>query len=126
MSNELKKKWRPKIQSDVENIVNTDRGYKLIYFITNQFVRDKVRAAVEDELKDKHAVDVRILDRSWITECVYEHGRLEIAVESLSLTGYGQQQLMENDAVLGFVREQAGRAQYVLSVCTGALRRATR
>src|SRR5205085_6787281 len=30
-----KKKWRPKIQSDVENIVNTGRGYKLIYFITN-------------------------------------------------------------------------------------------
>lgn len=88
-----KKKWRPKIQSDVENIVNTGRGYKLIYFITNQFVRDKVRAAVEDELKDKHGVDVRILDRSWITECIYEHGRLEIAVESLSLTGYGQQQL---------------------------------
>src|SRR5205085_11335204 len=88
-----KKKWRPKIQSDVENIVNTGRGYKLIYFIANQFVRDKVRAAVEDELKDKHGVDVRILDRSWITECVYEHGRLEIAVESLSLTGYGQQQL---------------------------------
>ena len=39
-----KKKWRPKVQSDVEGIVNTDRDYKLIYFITNQFVRDKARA----------------------------------------------------------------------------------
>jgi hypothetical protein len=85
-----KKKWRPKIESDVEKIVNTGRGYKLIYFITNQFVRDKVRAAVEDALKAKHGVEVRILDRSWITECVYEHGRLQIAVEALNLTGYEQ------------------------------------
>jgi hypothetical protein len=86
-----KKKWRPKIESDVEKIVNTGRGYKLIYFITNQFVRDKVRATVEDELKAKYRIDVRILDRSWITECVYEHGRLQVAVEALNLTEYSQQ-----------------------------------
>ena len=85
------KKWRPKIESDVEKIVTTGRGYKLIYFITNQFVRDKVRAAVEDELRAKYSIDVRILDRTWIAECVYKHGRLQIAIEALNLTGYSQE-----------------------------------
>lgn len=86
-----KKKWRPKVESDVEKIISTSRGYKLIYFVTNQFVRDKDRATVEDKLKDKHHVEVRILDRSWIAECVYEHGRLQIAIEALNLTGYNQE-----------------------------------
>jgi cyclohexyl-isocyanide hydratase len=35
--------------------------------------------------------------------------------------GPGQQQLMLDDAVLGFVRRQAEGAKYVTSVCTGAL-----
>jgi hypothetical protein len=86
-----KKQWRPKIESDVEKIVNTGRGYKLIYFITNQFVRDKVRATVEDKLKAKYRVEVRILDRTWLVECIYEHGRLQIAIEALNLTGYSQE-----------------------------------
>ena len=35
--------------------------------------------------------------------------------------GRGQESLMEDEAVLSFVREQAGNARYVFSVCTGAL-----
>ena len=35
--------------------------------------------------------------------------------------GPGQQALMDDDEVLGFVRGQAARARYVTSVCTGAL-----
>lgn len=35
--------------------------------------------------------------------------------------GIGQQGLMEDGVVLSFIREQAAQAQYVLSVCTGAL-----
>jgi cyclohexyl-isocyanide hydratase len=35
--------------------------------------------------------------------------------------GRGQQQLMEDEAVLGFIRAQAARASYLFSVCTGAL-----
>jgi cyclohexyl-isocyanide hydratase len=35
--------------------------------------------------------------------------------------GYGQQALMEDGEVIGYVREQGERAQYVVSVCTGAL-----
>lgn len=35
--------------------------------------------------------------------------------------GPGQQALMEDEAVLGFLRRQAATAKYVTSVCTGAL-----
>lgn len=35
--------------------------------------------------------------------------------------GPGQQQLMDDEVVLGFLREQANYAKYVTSVCTGAL-----
>jgi cyclohexyl-isocyanide hydratase len=35
--------------------------------------------------------------------------------------GYGQQDLMEDETVLSFIREQAAHATYTFSVCTGAL-----
>jgi putative intracellular protease/amidase len=35
--------------------------------------------------------------------------------------GPGQQQLMEDEAALGFLRRQAATAKYVTSVCTGSL-----
>ena len=83
-----KKKWRPKVDSDVAGIVATQRGYKLIYFITNQYVRDKNRAEVEDTLKKKYGVDVRILDRSWIVKAVFEHNRISLAIDALRISGF--------------------------------------
>jgi len=35
--------------------------------------------------------------------------------------GHGQEALMHDEAILGFIREQARHARYVFSVCTGAL-----
>jgi cyclohexyl-isocyanide hydratase len=35
--------------------------------------------------------------------------------------GYGQEELMDDEAVLSFIREQAANAKLVFSVCTGAL-----
>ena len=85
-----KKAWRSKVQSDVEKIVAAKRGYKLVYFITNQFVRDKVRAEVEDQLKKKHKIDVRILDRTWIVRCVFDNRRLQLAIDALNLTSFDE------------------------------------
>jgi hypothetical protein len=80
-----KKKWRPKVHSDVESIANTNRGHTNIYFFTNQFVKDKERATLEDQLSAKSGTKVRIMDRSWILKCVFEHDRIELAVETLNL-----------------------------------------
>lgn len=42
-----KKDWRSKVRSDVKSIKSTGRPYRRIYFITNQYVRDKVGPEVE-------------------------------------------------------------------------------
>ena len=86
-----KKTWRSKVQSDVKGIAGTGRNYKIIYFITNQFVPDKARAQVEDQLGKKYSVGVRILDRTWIVRCVFGNRRVQLAIESLGLTGYDEE-----------------------------------
>lgn len=83
-----KEKWQPKVRQDVDKIVKTGRGYRLIYFISNQFIRDKTRAEEEDGLTKKHNIQVRILDRNWIVKCIFEHGRQQLAIEALGLTEY--------------------------------------
>ena len=81
-----KEDWRGKVQQDVKKIAETKRNYSLIYFITNQFVKDKARAEMENVLRERYNVPVRILGRNWITKSVFEHDRLTIAIEALSLT----------------------------------------
>jgi len=80
-----KKQWAPKVRTDVEKIASTGREYKLIYFISNQFISDKKRATIEDELTKKYVIPVRILDRNWIVDCVLRKGRVDIAIEALGL-----------------------------------------
>src|SRR6266571_699537 len=79
------KEWRPKLQSDIAKITATGRAYAKAFFITNQFVADRVRAKVEDELSKKHELDVRVLDRTWILDRVFSQHRDAIAIEELKL-----------------------------------------
>jgi hypothetical protein len=80
-----KKDWRPKVRSDVEKIVETGRSYALIYFITNQSISDRNRAAIEDELRQQWNVLVRILDRTWIVEKVIQNKRWEVVYQTLDI-----------------------------------------
>jgi hypothetical protein len=82
-----KKKWRPKVKADVDNILSTSRDYKHIYFFTNQFVRDKERSDQEDALSKHAGVPVHIIDRAWIVEKIYEGGHLEFAIAALGIEG---------------------------------------
>lgn len=86
-----KEDWRPKLHSDVKKIIETDRDYKRIFFITNQFVPDKKRAQEEDALSKAHGVPVRILDRSWIVEKVFGNDRLQLAMEALGLSEHNKE-----------------------------------
>jgi hypothetical protein len=80
-----KREWRSKVRADVESIVSTKRGFKVIHFITNQYVKDKLRAQLEDQLAGKHGVRICIHDRTWLLKCIFEHGRQAIAIETLRL-----------------------------------------
>lgn len=84
------KAWKPKLHADVKKIIETGRDYKHIYFITNQFVKDKERAKLEDALSKKYSVGVHIFDRTWLIKCVFEHNRLRLATETLNLTEYDE------------------------------------
>jgi hypothetical protein len=80
-----KKDWRSKIKSDVKKIVETGRSYDLIYFITNQSVSDRNRAAIEDGLSQQWQVPVRILDRTWIIEKVIQNKRWDVVYQTLDI-----------------------------------------
>jgi hypothetical protein len=80
-----KEDWKTKVAQDVEKIAGTNRGYTRIYFITNQFARDRSRAESEDTLTKKFGIPVVILDRTWITKAVLENGREELAIEALHI-----------------------------------------
>lgn len=79
------KKWQPKVKSDVEKIIKTNRDYSLIYFISNQAISDRNRANHEDELTEQWGVPVRILDRTWIVERVIKNNRWDIVLQTLDV-----------------------------------------
>lgn len=80
-----KKKWKEKAQSDVEKVAATDRGYAKAFFVSNQFIPDKQRAQLEDQLRTKHGLDVRLLDRNWLLDQVFQRNLEAVAVEALGL-----------------------------------------
>lgn len=81
-----KKEWRSKVRSDIAKIAATGRGYTKAFFVSNQFIPDRIRAEFEDELREKHGLDVRILDRSWVVERVFSGQHESLAIEELGLT----------------------------------------
>ena len=81
-----KKDWRTKIRSDVAKIASTQRDYKKAFFVSNQYIRDKERASVEDELRNRHGLDVRVLDRTWILDQVFIGRHESLAIEELRLS----------------------------------------
>ncbi len=80
-----KEDWRGKVRGDIASIAGTNRDYKVAYFITSRFAKDKDRAKLEDELRNKYKIDVRILDRTWIVEKVFQNKRQLLAIETLKL-----------------------------------------
>src|ERR1022692_82745 len=80
-----KKKWRDKVFPDVAKAAEAGRGYSKVFFVSNQYIRDKERAEVEDKLRAKHGLDVRILDLNWILDKVFTNGHESLAIEHLRI-----------------------------------------
>ena len=79
------KEWQPKAKGDIEKIASTERGYVKAFVITNQFVPDRKRAEFEDQLRETHKLDVRVLDRSWILDSVFYGNHVDIVEDELKL-----------------------------------------
>ena len=80
-----KQDWRSKVRDDVKKIAETDRDYTVAYFISNQQVPDRARGNMEDELREKWSLDVRILDRNWIADRVLEKGHYDLFESTLQV-----------------------------------------
>ena len=91
-----KKDWISKAKKDAKAIADTNRGYKNIFFITNQFTKDKKRAEIEDNLSKELSIPVTILDRTWILDRVFKNDRQKLAIEELDL-GVG----LEDEVIVG-------------------------
>jgi len=88
-----KAKWRDKVISDVNKAVKTGRDYKKIFFVSNQFIRDKERGEVEDQLREAYGIDVRVLDRTWILDKVFANGHEGLAIDDLQLATSARREL---------------------------------
>lgn len=78
--------WRKKARLDIDNVLASGRTYQRIHFVTNQFVKDKDRAKFEKELtRCAGNIPVRIFDRTWIVQAVYDHDHWPIAERELGL-----------------------------------------
>ena len=82
--------WQSKINSDVKKIVQTileGRKYTRIFFVSNQRIPDKKRAAKEDELRSEYGVEVRILSMDWLLDAVFKNDiNRMIAVKEFGLS----------------------------------------
>jgi hypothetical protein len=90
------KDWITKVKKDAKGITETNRDYKRIFYITNQFAKDKKRAEVEDTLAKELSIPVTIFDRTWIMDRVFLNNRQKLAIEELNL-GEG----LEDEIIIG-------------------------
>ena len=81
-----KKQWKPKINSDIEKIVATNRGYTKALFFTNQYVKSSTRTEVEENLSKQHGIVVKIYDANAISKWVFQDGCLDIALSTLGFS----------------------------------------
>lgn len=81
-----KKEWKPKVTSDIEKIVKTNRGYTKALFFTNQFVKSSTRAETEEKLSEKFGIKVEIYDASWLSDAVFNNDCLQVALDTLTFS----------------------------------------
>ncbi len=96
-----KKQWKGKVKKDIINILETDRDYTKIYFISNQKISSKKKKDAQDEFAKEFKIEVIILDGEWILEKIYSNNLIDLTVDALNLsTDYKSKniKLGKNDA----------------------------
>ena len=81
------KDWKTKCTKDVESIMSTGRGYSRIFCVSSRFIKNSLRAQLQDDLSEKHGVTVTILDRTWLLDKTLQPKNQQLAIDYLGLTG---------------------------------------
>lgn len=93
--------WKSKAKGDVKKIVETEREYTKVYFMTNQTPSSKKKKDAQDEFEKEFKVEVVILDGEWILEKIYINDLVDLAVDSLNLSSTFKKKITsvgQNDA----------------------------
>lgn len=114
--------WRAKVKADAEKIASTERGYRRVFFVTNQYVADRVRAGVEDEIRRRFHFEASIFDRSWILDRVFAGHHEDLAIAELKVTALKKSRVVKGPqdieadrkraAVEARIKEAASRASF--------------
>lgn len=80
-----KARWAQKVRDDVAGLISTGRNYDRIICVTSRFAKAKTRAALEDELSQKHSIPITIHDRSWIVNETIAKDRTDLAFNYLKV-----------------------------------------
>ncbi|KLA55425.1 hypothetical protein XEUV685_12910, partial [Xanthomonas euvesicatoria] len=81
------KDWKTKCTKDVESIMSTGRGYVRIFCVSSRFIKNSLRAQLQDDLSKKHGIKVTIYDRTWLLDKTLQPKNQHLAIDHLGLTG---------------------------------------
>lgn len=80
-----KKEWKGKFKADVESAMSTGRNFTVVHFMTNQFVSSRERSALQDEYSKKFNCEIKILDRTWILDTVFDHKHWDLVTKHFDI-----------------------------------------
>lgn len=93
----LKTDWKTKCDGDIKKIINTQRGYTKIFFITNQSIKNDIREKYQDNKRQETGIEIIVLDKTWILDRALKVENVSL----LKIIGIGQvlkeKKLGEND-----------------------------
>lgn len=82
-----KKNWKSKAADDFQKIIDTNRGYSKIYYLSNQPISDKKKKNLEDDFaKSNPNIRFIILDKNWIMEKVKKQTNISLLNKHLGFS----------------------------------------
>lgn len=93
----LKKDWKSKCNSDIKKIIEAQRGYTKIFFVTNQSIKNNVRLEYQDSKKKETDVDIIIFDKTWILDKALNDKNLDLLKILNIVTPLKEKQIGPND-----------------------------
>lgn len=81
----LKKSWKSKCDGDIKKIIDTNRGYTKIFFITNQAIKNDKRLEYQDNKSQETGLTITIFDKTWILDKALDTKNLDL-LEKINIT----------------------------------------
>ena len=74
----LRKDWKSKCDGDIQKIIDTNRGYTRIFFITNQSIKNDKRLDYQDNKSRETGLEITIIDKTWILNKALNEKNLDL------------------------------------------------